>query len=440
MGIIGHKERALIRRGLYVENALKRRDTLNELASTRRQMDNQLSIGFQDFRSLDDVKSKILCEKSKKDTKKSKFWCGVYKYCSLLTDDKTKQKVYNNIEIIYEKLKPANVDNRTLMYKIGIEILKHTDPKVVFEMLADWLTNPVEINNDGVEIKLSREEFIKKLNTFTKVSSELTEKEAIEDFLKKVRAIEYSLYEKSFVSQNFSKNSGWIELSHGLGDQKFVDIISLIVDNIEDYKLKQNGELTNVIYRNNGLYTIKNITEKMLLTIKNMDPNEFKNKGDLKVEQDLYVGDEVLIPAESLVEVKKIYYAKDSYFSEFFAIYKNIPNKNDINSKVYKTIILGLYRNLNKTLEGDNILKEIGDGISAMFFDEEILVLTKDIELYWSTTGARDCNKEPRLTIRYRVKNPDAVFYKYNKNTHSNILEVLPKTPFKIPFKKEICN
>ena len=131
----------------------------------------------------------------------------------------------------------------------------------------------------------------------------------------------------------------------------------------------------------------------------------------------------------------------DGYFSEFFAIYKNkFDGSNDeIIKYIYNQIINGLFTLLNTVDKGKEILNHVKNGIAGIMFDNNRLILSKDIELYWSTTGARDCKKEPRLTIRFRVVNSDAIIYSYDKSTHSNKLEVVKGYKTKVPTKKELC-
>ena len=109
-----------------------------------------------------------------------------------------------------------------------------------------------------------------------------------------------------------------------------------------------------------------------------------------------------------------------------------------------------MFDKLNTSVEGKRILEDIRSGFSGMMFDNDRLILTcqdkkncepdeSNIELYWSTTGARDCKKEPRLTIRYRVKNPNPTIYIYDKSTHSNELKLDTNTNITLPTKKDLC-
>jgi hypothetical protein len=54
-------------------------------------------------------------------------------------------------------------------------------------------------------------------------------------------------------------------------------------------------------------------------------------------------------------------------------------------------------------------------------FDKNIIILKKDIEFYWSNKGQRGCD-ELRLSIRFRVMNPEITGYIYDSKTHSNQL------------------
>jgi hypothetical protein len=175
-----------------------------------------------------------------------------------------------------------------------------------------------------------------------------------------------------------------------------------------------------------NIYNIDEVIETISSSINKMGENDFINKADLQINDNISIksnGAELLKSGDK-VEVKKMNYNADSYFSEFFAIYKN-PDKLPKETKtpefieIYKKIINGVY---NKVKNNKNILNFIKKGLKGIMFDDYIFVKMEDIELYWSTAGARNCNIEPRLSIRYRVvpKNKKTLTLYYYDPSHSD--------------------
>jgi hypothetical protein len=172
-----------------------------------------------------------------------------------------------------------------------------------------------------------------------------------------------------------------------------------------------------------GNIDVKLFIDSVSKAVLNTDIEDLLFKSDLKVKSDLMVGEDVIIPQGSSIEVKKFDYEIDSYFSEYFAIYKNsdipeIAYEEDFKD-LYNYIIDSIFKNVEKN--GQYMINKISDNVDGIMYDRNIIVLKKDIEFYWSNKGQRGCD-ERRLSVRFRIKNPNIIAYTYDSKTHSNQL------------------
>jgi hypothetical protein len=391
MGITGHKERALQRRGYQIQEALQRRNTINEVAHLRRGL-------VEDFSSEDEKVLTVVgmlndfCRQDK----------GVYcELISLLNDSIPKtglelNRAVYNIYMFYRDRITTN--NRTLFKKTMEVLLKNENPTVSIKLIDAYLLDgDIDINDK-----------VSKLRGYIKSNGEVDEHK-LEGFLKAARSIEYSKYEESFEGDDFDLVRGYIEFSHGhFKENGKQESFYRVVANVLNLRY---GSISD------GIEMVVNTAVKSILNTETM---EMIDKADLVVKNDLLVGNEVILNKGDKAEVKKMDYNKDSYFSEFFAIYKN-PDKfteyeNDpIFKEIYNTIINNIYLRLR--VEGKGLLTKIKSSFDAIIYENNLIVLTKDIELYWSNKGQRGCD-DKRLTIRYRLNKPKIQAYVYTKNSN----------------------
>ena len=424
MAIKGHKERALLRRGYHIQEALQRR-SLNEHANKRRsllikeeegkkEVPEKVGVEFDPI-NLDYHKAEVFCNSAKRDVEKL-VYCKISGIAKTIKSRDKLKKFFDSVNNIYDFIRGGlkigggeregglKVDNRRTFLSISKSCLEHSNPVKAFELISNWMLEPKEITDDGEIIKLEYKDVIKKLSNYVKKTRDTDKSdEELEEFLRKIRAIEYKLYEKSFVGTNFSFKGGWIELEHGHDEKRFLDVIEKVV---------------------NGTYDINDVIKKIADSIGNMSKESFMDKADLQINDGITLksnGVDVLKSGDK-VEIKKMDYTSDSYFSEFFSLYKNPKNLPDYAKtpefvQIYAQIVNGVYGLVkNRT----DILNHIKSGLSGVMFDNNIFIKMENIKLYWSNQGARDCEKEPRLTIRYQIipdKDRKLIIYKYNHTT-----------------------
>jgi len=397
MGITGHKERALLRRGLHVKEALQRRDTtLNEVALKRRTL-TEGEEGYQQEK----LKLHGLCGDDTSRNVENSVYCRTIELLDSM-DNEAAKDTYESMDEIYRWYRNRiKNDNRKLFKKTLEVILKNENPGIAFKLVASYLKDPA----------ISQDSILDSLKKLIEDNGEVKEGE-LEDFLRKARSVEYSKYEKSFQGQHFDLLRGYIELKHGFEGPFYNIIIGIL----------------------HGRYQLNNVVDVIVNTILNMNHDELLGKADLKVPAGVNLVDsesgEVVLPENSKVEVKKMDYKLDSYFSEFFAIYKNPKNFPDyINNprfrEIYNTVIDSVYERM--LTEGESILDDIANSITAIIYENNRIVLMDDIELYWSNRGQRGCD-DHRLSIRYRIVNEHPVSFIYTKGYNE-----LKREPITVP-------
>ena len=399
MAIKGHKERALLRRGIYVQESLKRRpNVLNETALLRRTITEDITPeNEKHFKDM--VKLSSLCgdDINQGISEENSVYCKLVRLLSGMQQRKALE-IHKAIDDIYRFYRERiTTDNRTLFRKTAEVILKNENPSIAFKLIATYLQDPdININ-----------EKVARLRSFIQKNGEIREAE-LEDFLRAARAIEYSKYEESFAGNHFDLIRGYIELKHGHDESSFHKIISGILT--KKYDINES---------------IKIITD----TILNTSRTDLIGKADLSLKSALIdTNENIILDKGSKVEVKKMDYRLDSYFSEFFAIYKNPKNfpeyiNDPVFILVYNRVIDGVYLQLKE--RGEGLLETIGNSIDAIVYEKNRIILMDDIELYWSNKGQRGCD-DHRLTIRYRLNKPNVVSYIYTNN--NPVLEIAPVT------------
>lgn len=388
MAIKGHKERALLRRGYHIQEALKRRPTLTENYFLRRNL-------LKEEENIE-IKLSQLCGQETALNIENSVYCQL----SNLLDElpiNLAEETYKAILNLYNFFKPIKKDNRVVFKKTIQAVLKNENPSNSLILISKFL-------NDS---DFSQDEVKKALIDFR--NTESVKQNELEEFLKKARFKEYSKYEESFAGQNFDLRRGSSKLSHGQV-------------NIETGKPETFFKMIRSVYEGNIDINllINSISEAVL----NTDVEDLLYKSDLKLKNNLLVGEEIILPKDSNIEVKKFDYGTDSYFSEYFSIYKN-SNLPEIAhepsfKEVYNKIINGVFKNVSE--KGQFMINKISNNVDAIMFDNNLIVLKDNIEFYWSNKGQRGCD-ELRLSIRFRVKDSEITVYQYDSKTHSNQLK-----------------
>lgn len=389
MAIKGHKERALLRRGYHVQEALQRRPNLNETSFLRRNLINET------VEEREELKLYQLCGKETALGRPNNVYCVLSKILDELPEDLA-EETYQAILTIYTFFKPKEKDNRVIFTKTIEAVLKNENPSNALRLIARFLVDPA-FKEDDVK---------KALITFR--NTESVPQNELEEFLKKARFKEYSRYEESFAGENFELLRGVSKLSHGQ-------------INPETGKSESFFRLVLAVYE--GRIPVETFINSVAEAVLKTDVEDLLYKSDLNVKKDLKVGETVILPAGSSVEVKKFDYEMDSYFSEYFSIYKSSDIPEIAYEKsfkdLYNQIINGIFNIVQK--KGQFMINKISNNVDGIMFDKNIIVLKNDLEFYWSNKGQRGCD-ELRLSIRFRIRNSEIIAYTYDSKTHSNQL------------------
>jgi hypothetical protein len=404
MAIKGHKERALLRRGYHIQEALQRRPILNEVSFLRR---NSIKESVDENTEL---KLQQLCGQDTTLGIKNSVYCSLAELLDNLPINLA-EETYQAILILYKFFKPLKKDNRVIFTKTIEAILKNENPGNALRLIAKFLIDK-DFKEDDVKkalIKFRNEESVPQ--------------DQLEEFLKKARFKEYSKYEESFEGENFELLRGVSKLSHGQV-------------NPETGKSESFFRLILAVYE--GKVDLNFFVEAVAEAVLKTDVEDLLYKSDLNVKKDLKVDQTVIIPAGSSIEVKKFDYEVDSYFSEYFSIYKKsdlpeIAHQEDFKN-LYTKIINSIFNIVKE--RGQFMINKISNDVDGIMFDKNIIVLKNDIEFYWSNKGQRGCD-ELRLSIRFRIKNSEITTYVYNSKTHSD--QLIPQEISLNPKPKVFC-
>lgn len=313
-------------------------------------------------------------------------YCALTQLSNTLEPSLT-QKLHYNIDKIYNFLRrDLRYDNRVKFHRLMKVILEYENPANTMNIIVDF----IEGGNNRDEITYS-------LDRFRKEGGGVDEN-GIDEFLRKIKSTAHQEYEKSFYGEHFEKYQTRLSLKYRTEE-----------DNKTLFK-RIEGVMNNE-------YTLDDTINKLYDTIINNYKPEEMIKADIKCKKDLKdVNGNTIIKDGKLVEIKKIDYAADSYLSEFMALYKSsklpeIAYEPEF-KQIYNQIINGLYK---KFKPHDNILEDIkNEKFAGIIYDDKIFIDKDDIELYWSNRGRSGCFRDLRLSIRYRIKNPNPTVYMYD--------------------------
>jgi hypothetical protein len=305
---------------------------------------------------------------------------------------------------------------KSLLRDILVEFLNYDEERVFsfVDLLGDFVSQEKFSNSKTKEALVLLKRAKKKINP-----------EKLADYLKNIRYMGYTEYEDSFVGDDFIPHKTKLSLSY-----------------------KCNDELDETLYElinqiKTGSKEINDLISKMKDCLNStLSINKDYIKSDIKSKRDLYVIENdkkvKIFSSGDLFEVKKFDYEVDSYLSEFFSIFKSSklsPIKSNI-LPTYNKIIQEIYEWINKSFP--NLPQKIGDAISGIVFDNNVIIPSKYIEYYWSNKGQRGCN-ELRLSIRFRVKPEFNKIEGYIYTQDSEILEKTTKEITKTDREKIIC-
>ena len=231
--------------------------------------------------------------------------------------------------------------------------------------------------------------------------------ENLDSLLRNARYLEHQKYENRFVGDFFDKKSTRLQLNYACSDDAKEKLFDTLV------KIQSGQETINYHF-----FRITNCLSNSFKSGSHYIKADLESKSDFKDEEG-----NVIYPKGSFFEVKKMDPFIDSYLSEFFSIFKesSILNQKPAYIELYNKLIERIFIWLGKNQLSENFLKKVKSKMSGIFYENDILIPTEFIELYWSNKGQRGCD-EKRLSIRFRI---DPKYTKINayKFVDKDILE-----------------
>jgi len=178
-----------------------------------------------------------------------------------------------------------------------------------------------------------------------------------------------------------------------------------------------NTPLKNLIDSN------KKITECVKELYKKIIGGEGRkiNKHDIITNKEISLGNNIIISENEQIEVKNES-KTDFIFSEFFAIYKNEPDRTNYYTEDkfdrYNRIIVGLVEELNKN---DGGIIEQFDSTGGIFLKDYMFYPKGNYRLYWSDNSDRaQLPNEKRLTVRFEITGEGYRWVEGNCNLQQN--------------------
>ena len=225
--------------------------------------------------------------------------------------------------------------------------------------------------------------------------------------MRNARYLEHQKYENRFVGDFFNKKSTRLQLNYACSDDAKEKLFDTLV------KIQSGQETINYHF-----FRITNCLSNSFKSGSHYIKADLESKSDFKDEEG-----NVIYPKGSFFEVKKMDPFIDSYLSEFFSIFKesSILNQKPEYIELYNKLIERIFIWLEKNQLSENFLQKVKSKMSGIFYENNILIPTEFIELYWSNKGQRGCD-EKRLSIRFRI---DPKYTKINayKFVDKDILE-----------------
>lgn len=347
----------------------------------------------------------LLCTKSKKKINNNPFCNLKYERDRNYTED-LKKSLDNSLKLLYDFFGHKYVGVFPKIIELSLENKESTVNFI--NLIGKFIKEYSDEKKDAIRKNL------KKI-----IPQDIEDLKKLEKTLGEIRMYEHQKYERSFIGDVFVKNRTSLRLNYNCGkNEKY--LFSNLVRRIKEKKDKSSHEEVEV-----ELNDLKNCIRQSIDSSEGI-------KSDLKTTTGLYVniGDKLVerFPAGSNFEVKMVDTGIDLHLSEFFAIFKNIddPQIREELMETYNFIIDELFKWIKEV--GGGFLEKIKKNTSGIIFDNNILVPMEFVEIYWSNKGQRDCKKERRLSIRFKVKPKEITAYKIvDKNTP--ILEPVKITP-----------
>lgn len=333
-------------------------------------------------------------------------FCKLYEMEKTLTDD-DKKKLNVAIKVMDNYFRYNNIG----LFPVIVDLaLKDYNRTVSFlSLISDFINDP-DYNDSETKKILQKQKNAKKIAT------------DVQDLVDMAKELEYTKYEKSFVGGHFKEKPTKLMLNYNCGDDAKERLFTILT------QIKSEDKTLEIV-----LDGIKNCITQSLTN------GTYYIKADIELNRDLTYDGNVIFKRGESFEVKKMDPFIDSYLSEFFSIFKEsaILEYKEGYIDLYNELIDELFLWLNSNKDADNYLKKVKDKMSGIIYDNNVIVPSEFIELYWSNKGQRGCD-ERRLSIRFRI-NPD--FNQITTYTFKNEDELI-KHEMNVPYKdkqKVLC-
>jgi len=330
-----------------------------------------------------------LCKQSK--TEESQY-CQLKKFRDNLNDDYLKRELEHSIFILDGFFAKKNVGTFPVIIKLALQNQERT-------------VNFLELISDFIKDKNFNE--TETFRVLKKQKNTSIAPENLDSLLRNARYLEHQKYENRFVGDFFNKKSTRLQLNYACSDDAKEKLFDTLV------KIQSGQETINYHF-----FRITNCLSNSFKSGSHYIKADLESKSDFKDEEG-----NVIYPKGSFFEVKKMDPFIDSYLSEFFSIFKesSILNQKPAYIELYNKLIERIFIWLEKNQLSENFLQKVKSKMSGIFYENNILIPTEFIELYWSNKGQRGCD-EKRLSIRFRI---DPKYTKINayKFVDKDILE-----------------
>ena len=344
-----------------------------------------------------------LCKKQKERN----IYCDLYDFYLTLDPKNVQPILLATIEELNDYFKYKKVGMFPILVKLALKDKEKTVPYL--KLIGEFIDRK---QFDKTETK----RIINKQRNRTDISVK-----DVEQLAKDARRLEHQKYEEKFHGDYFKKKSTFLRLNYSCND---------------DVKESLFNILTRVGSKERTIDEVFEQVKRCIL--QTFDKGIYYVKADLESTSNFVCSGETIFNAGSNFEVKKMDPFVDSYLSEFLSIFKEtekIQFKGEYIG-IYNELIQRLYEWLISSEEANVYIDKVKSQITAIIYENDVIVPIKYIDLYWSNKGQRGCD-EKRLSIRFKIKNDVGDEIQTYRFINSTELEPVIKTIIKT--EKIVC-
>lgn len=338
--------------------------------------------------------------------KENRPFCQLYKMNETLTEDDQIRLDYA-IEVLDRYFRFKNVGMFPKIVELSLQDPSRTVTFLI--LIADFIEDETY---DDTETK----------RTILKQRNVKDVPKNIDDLLRNARYLEHQNFERRFQGDNFEKKSTRLQLNYRCGDDAKDTLFQILT------KVKSEEQTLDIVF------------EKIINCVsKSLTQGTYYIKADLVTKRDLRVNNEVIFPSGTNFEVKKMDPFVDSYLSEFFSIFKEsaISTFKEQYIDLYNELIDRIYNWLLSSNEAQGYLDKVKSQMGGIIYENDIIVPTEYIDLYWSNKGQKSCD-EKRLSVRFRIKPGVSSIETYRLKSTDELIPVTKNVP-NVQTEKIVC-